>query len=112
MRCHQEFGELLPCLSAWVSYLLVVSDEDEVLACLAQRGDGVGLEDLRSLLYDHQARTHRLQNFPVLGRPCCCHANNLMESMRVYLTTSAYFDYFYYFIYCCLALAPSTVLII
>ena len=61
------------------SYLLVVTDEDEVLACFAQGGDGVGLQHLCSLLYDHQTGTHFLQNFAELGCSCCCHANDLME---------------------------------
>lgn len=57
--------------------LLVVSDEDEMLACFAQCGDGVGLENLCSLFYDHQTWTHFLQNSAVFCCPCCCHANNL-----------------------------------
>lgn len=64
-----------------VSYLLVVSDEDEVLARFAQCGDSVGLQNLGSLFYNHQTWTHFLQNFTVLGRPCGCHADNLMDSM-------------------------------
>lgn len=63
------------------SYLLVVSNEDEVLACFTQCGDGVGLENLCSLFYNHQTWTHVLQNFTELGRPCGCHANNLMGNI-------------------------------
>lgn len=74
-----------------VSYLLVVSDEDEVLACLAQCGDRVGLKNLSSLFYNHQTWTHVLQNLTELGCACCCHANNLKDSTCAYLTSSASF---------------------
>lgn len=74
----------------------MVSDEDQVLARLAQCGDGVGLENLCSLLYDHQTWTHFLQSSAELGRPGCCHANNLMDEVCVYLPTLQ--DYHFYMI--------------
>jgi len=60
-------------------YLLVVSDEDEVLARFAQRRDDVSLQNLRGFFHNHQAWTHFLQNTTELGCPGCCHANNLMD---------------------------------
>ena len=59
-------------------YLLVVSDEDEVLTLWVQRGDGVGLQHLSSLLHYHNPRTHFLQDLTELGRPCGRHADDLI----------------------------------
>lgn len=61
-------------------YLLVVSDEDEVLAFFAQCRDGVSLQNLCSFLHDHDARTDTLQNAPELGCPRRRHADNLMDA--------------------------------
>lgn len=64
---------------AWFvsSYLLVVSNENEVLAGFAQRSDGVGFQNLCSLFNHHKTRTYFLQSFTELSRPSCCHANHL-----------------------------------
>lgn len=58
-------------------HLLMVTDEDEVLAFPAQRGDGVSLENFRSLLDDHQAGLQLLQDFPVFGCSRGRHPNDL-----------------------------------
>lgn len=64
-------------------HLLMVADEDEVLAFLAQRGDGVSLENFCSLLYDHQTGLQLLQDFPVFGCSCGRHPNDLLGTMWV-----------------------------
>lgn len=70
-----------------VPYLLVVANQDEVLARFTQGGDGVSLKNLCGLLYDHQPWLHFLQECSELGCPGCCHANNLAngEFSAVYL---------------------------
>lgn len=89
MQAQREWSVCVWCVSL---YLLVVSNKDEVLACLAQCGDGVGLENLCSLFYNHQTWTHFLQKCAELGCPGRCHANNLMDSLSIYLhITSAIF---------------------
>lgn len=62
----------------------MVADEDEVLAFLGQRGDGVSLENFCSLLYDHQAGLQLLQDFPVFGCSCGRHPNDLLGTTRVH----------------------------
>lgn len=61
----------------WFPHLLVVANEDEVLAIFAQRGDGVSLKNFCSLLDDHQTRLQLLQDLPVFGRSCGRHPNDL-----------------------------------
>ena len=74
---------LLLLLLLLLLYLLVVSDEDEVLTLWVQRGDGVGLQHLSSLLHYHQPRTHFLQDLTELGCPCGRHADDLIDEILI-----------------------------
>ena len=58
------------------AYLLVVSNEDEVLAGSAQGGDGVSLQNLGSFLHDDDAGPDLLQGPSVFGGPCGRHADH------------------------------------
>lgn len=48
-------------------YLLVVPNQNEVLASFAQCGNGVGLKDFSSLFHNDNPRLYLLQNLAILG---------------------------------------------
>lgn len=64
------------------SYLLMISNENEVFACVAQRGDCVGFQHFCSLLHNHHRGLDLLQDTSVFGRPCRCHANDLRNTVK------------------------------
>lgn len=57
-------------VSSWwipLPYLLVVPNQNEVLASFAQCGNGVGLKDFSSLFHNDNPRLYLLQNLAIFG---------------------------------------------
>ena len=67
--------------------LLVVPNQNEVLASLAQCGNGVGLKDFSCLFHNDNTRLHLLQNLAVFGSTCGCHSDDLgiFQNVQVFL---------------------------
>ncbi len=70
-------------------YLLVISDQNEVLAGFAEGGDGVRLQHLCRLFHDHQSRLQLLQSLSVFSRSCGGHTHDpsLLQHTQILTTT-------------------------
>lgn len=60
-------AESQPIFQGPLAYLLVVPNQNEVLASFAQGGNGVGLKDFSSLFQDDDPRLHLLQDLAIFG---------------------------------------------